>query len=88
MFDIYGTLFISAAGDISFAKKTSPEARKLKRLLQKFNIRKTPRDLIAELIRAIEDEHRRRIFENPAQQLPQSHCLHPFTAGSAHNPII
>ena len=61
MFDIYGTLFISAAGDISLAKKTSPEDRKLQRLLQKFNIRKTPRDLIAELVQAIEDEHRRLI---------------------------
>jgi len=59
MFDIYGTLFISAAGDISVAQKTSPEARKLLHLLQKFNIRKTPQDLIAELYQGIEDEHRK-----------------------------
>jgi putative hydrolase of the HAD superfamily len=59
LFDIYGTLFISGSGDISVAKTTSPEARKLQRLVQKFNIRKTPRDLIEELFRAIEDEHRR-----------------------------
>jgi putative hydrolase of the HAD superfamily len=59
LFDIYGTLFISGSGDISLAKKTSPETRKLQRLVQKFNIRKTPRDLIEELFRAIEDEHRR-----------------------------
>jgi putative hydrolase of the HAD superfamily len=63
MFDVYGTLFISAAGDISVAKKTSPEARKLQRLLQKFNIRKMPRDLIAELVQTIEDEHRRLIAD-------------------------
>ncbi|MGD8881343.1 MAG: HAD family hydrolase [Desulfobacterales bacterium] len=63
MFDIYGTLFISAAGDISVAGKTAPEARKLQRLLQKFKIRKTPRDLTAELVRTIEDEHR-RLIEN------------------------
>ena len=59
LFDIYGTLFISGSGDISVAQKTSPEARKLQRLVQKFNIRKKPRDLIEELYRAIEDEHRR-----------------------------
>ena len=59
LFDIYGTLFISGSGDIRVAQKTSPETRKLQRLVQKFNIRKTPRDLIEELYRAIEDEHRR-----------------------------
>ena len=59
LFDIYGTLFISGSGDISVAQKSSPAARSLQRLLQKFNIRKTPRDLIEELFRAIEDEHRR-----------------------------
>lgn len=61
LFDIYGTLFISAAGDISVAKKTSPEALRLRRLLQKFKIRRTPQDLIAELYRAIEEEHRQLI---------------------------
>jgi putative hydrolase of the HAD superfamily len=59
LFDIYGTLFISGSGDISNAQKTSPASRNLQRLLQKFNIRKTPRDLIEALLRAIEDEHRR-----------------------------
>ena len=59
LFDIYGTLFISASGDISVAKKTSPEAHRLERVLQKFSIRKTPRNLIRELFQAIEDEHRR-----------------------------
>ena len=59
LFDIYGTLFISGSGDISVAQKSSPAARSLQRLLQKFNIRKTPRDLKEGLFRAIEDEHRR-----------------------------
>jgi len=63
MFDIYGTLFISAAGDISVAEKTSPQARGLQGLLQKFDIRKTPQDLIADLVRAIEGEHRRLIAD-------------------------
>ena len=59
LFDIYGTLFISGSGDIGVAQKTSPAARNLQHLVQKFNIRKRPRDLIEELFRAIEDEHRR-----------------------------
>jgi putative hydrolase of the HAD superfamily len=59
LFDIYGTLFISGSGDISVAQKTSPAPRNLQRLLQKFNIRKTPGDLTEELLRAIEEEHRR-----------------------------
>ncbi len=59
LFDIYGTLFISASGDLSIARKTSPEARKLQRLMQKFNINKTPRNLARELYRVIENEHRR-----------------------------
>lgn len=59
MFDIYGTLFISGSGDVGIGKNTSAEARKLQRLLQKFDIRKSPRDLIEKLYRAIENEHRR-----------------------------
>ena len=59
LFDIYGTLFISGSGDISVAKKTSPHARKLQHLRQKFNIRKTPRDLTERLFHTVEDEHRR-----------------------------
>ena len=59
LFDIYGTLFISGSGDISVAQKMSPAARDLQRLLQKFSIPKSPRDLIEELHLAIEDEHRR-----------------------------
>jgi putative hydrolase of the HAD superfamily len=58
LFDIYGTLFISGSGDISVAQKMSPADRNLQHLVQKFNIRKTPRDLTEELFRAIEDEHR------------------------------
>lgn len=58
LFDIYGTLFISGSGDIGLAKKTALEAEKIERLLQKFNIHKTPRGLVTELYKAIEDEHR------------------------------
>ena len=59
LFDVYGTLFISGSGDIGVSKNASPQLRKLERLLQQFNVRKSPRDLIRELFQAIEDEHRR-----------------------------
>lgn len=57
LFDIYGTLFISGSGDIGVSKKVSPQLPKLDRLLQRFDIRKKPGDLIRELSQAIEDEH-------------------------------
>ena len=59
LFDIYGTLFISGSGDIGVSKKASFEVQQIERLLQQFNIRKKPGDLIQELFQAIEDEHRR-----------------------------
>ncbi len=63
LFDIYGTLFISGSGDIGTAKKTALETEKIAHLLQKFNIPKTPRDLVNQLIMAIEDEHQQRLNE-------------------------
>jgi len=59
LFDIYGTLFISGSGDIGVSEKASLQVQKLDHLMQQFNIRKRPRDLIRELFQAIEDEHRR-----------------------------
>jgi putative hydrolase of the HAD superfamily len=58
LFDIYGTLFISGSGDIGIVKKTVVETEKIEYLLQKFSIRKTPRNLVNELVKAIEDKHR------------------------------
>ncbi len=63
LFDIYGTLFISGSGDIGTAKKTALETEKIEHLLHKFNIRKTPRALVNELYKAIEDEHRQLLNE-------------------------
>ena len=59
LFDIYGTLFISGSGDIAVSKKAAPQIQKLDQLLRQFNIRKKPGDLIQELYRVIEAEHRR-----------------------------
>ncbi|MGD2186823.1 MAG: HAD family hydrolase [Desulfobacterales bacterium] len=58
LFDIYGTLFISGSGDIGLPEKTTAEAEKIEGLLQKFNIRKTPRALMNELFEAVDSEHR------------------------------
>jgi len=57
LFDIYGTLFISASGDISLAKQNSPQMEKIKLLLANYEIDKTPRALLNELHRAIEARH-------------------------------
>ncbi len=61
LFDIYGTLFISAAGDISLARQTSPQISKLKDLLAKFEVDISPRRLIETLHQSIEAQHRQRI---------------------------
>lgn len=57
LFDIYGTLFISGAGDISVARKASPQIAKLERLLAKFEVGISPRMLIEQLHRAIDTRH-------------------------------
>jgi putative hydrolase of the HAD superfamily len=57
MFDIYGTLFVSRSGDISISKKESKEAWKVQKLLNKFDIRKTPQALLENLFNEIEKEH-------------------------------
>ena len=56
-FDIYGTLFISGAGDISMARQASPQISKLKKLIAKFEIDVAPRILIEKLRRDIEARH-------------------------------
>ena len=61
IFDIYGTLFISASGDIGIAKKKSPKAyeaaSELEQLLIKFKIRKTRKAVLNDLFAAIEKKH-------------------------------
>lgn len=59
LFDIYGTLFISGSGDIGLARKTSSPSKKLGLLVHKYDVGKSPRDLVAELHDAIELKHRR-----------------------------
>jgi putative hydrolase of the HAD superfamily len=56
-FDIYGTLFISKAGDISMARQRSPQISKLKQLIAKFELDVAPHTLIEKLHHAIEARH-------------------------------
>lgn len=57
LFDIYGTLFISGSGDISLARKNSPETQQLRQLLRKYAIRKMPQTLLNEFYGAVETVH-------------------------------
>ena len=57
MFDIYGTLFISGAGDISISQKKPGKMQGLDKLLKKFGIDKTPKALCKDLFREIEKRH-------------------------------
>ena len=61
LFDIYGTLFISGVGDISTARKISPQISKLNHLLAKFEVKLPPRLLIDKLHQAIKAQHRQLI---------------------------
>ncbi len=57
LFDIYGTLFISASGDISLARKDAPPREAIADLLAKFNVHQTPEELMGALHAAIEFRH-------------------------------
>ena len=57
IFDIYGTLFISASGDIGIAKEKVAEAYELEQLLIKFKIRKTRKAVLNDLFSGIEKKH-------------------------------
>ena len=57
IFDIYGTLFISASGDIGIAKEKVAETYELEQLLIKFKIRKTRKAVLNDLFSGIEKKH-------------------------------
>ena len=57
LFDIYGTLFISASGDISLAEQNSPQMEDINLLLARYKIEKSPPALLDELHHAIEVRH-------------------------------
>ena len=57
MFDIYGTLFISGAGDISISQEKPGKMPGLERMLNQFGIDKKPEALRKDLFREIEKRH-------------------------------
>ncbi len=57
LFDIYGTLFISASGAIGVARKQSQKKQKLEQSVIKYKISKTPDTLLKDLFSAIEKKH-------------------------------
>lgn len=57
LFDIYGTLFISEAGDIGIAKKEPRQIKNLKELLFKFGVNSPPEKILDNLFRAIKKKH-------------------------------
>lgn len=59
LFDIYGTLFISASGDIAAARSESPQGAALAQLLARFRIQEAPEAVLARFFGAIAADHRR-----------------------------
>ncbi len=57
MFDVYGTLFISASGDIGITRQGVQQTEQLKNLLQKFGIRRYPDTVLNDFLAAIDNEH-------------------------------
>ncbi len=57
LFDVYGTLFISASGDISNAQKFAHKSSAVKLLLAKYQVSLSPAQLNDRLFQAIESDH-------------------------------
>lgn len=57
LFDIYGTLFISGSGDISISRKNSTDHIRIKHLLEKHNISRSPEEILHNLHGCIEAHH-------------------------------
>lgn len=59
LFDVYGTLFISASGDISIAREQSRHTQHLINLLDRYQIKKKPKIVLNDFFSAIDVEHKR-----------------------------
>ena len=57
LFDVYGTLFISGSGDISVSQENSPAHDRIKQLLTKYRIRRSPEEILLTLYGSIEARH-------------------------------
>jgi putative hydrolase of the HAD superfamily len=58
LFDVYGTLFISASGDIGIAKTSETTLQQLADLLSRYRIDLPPEEVLQRYYRAIEADHR------------------------------
>ena len=59
LFDVYGTLLVSGAGEIGLLPGNPTGQDRIQELLQRFGIELTPQELRQALVRAIETEHRK-----------------------------
>jgi putative hydrolase of the HAD superfamily len=59
LFDVYGTLFISGSGDISIARHQSRKVQNLKKLLDRYQIKKNPQTVLDDFFTTIDIEHKR-----------------------------
>lgn len=57
LFDVYGTLFISASGDICFTKKFVQETHKIEHLLERFKIKMNAKTLLTNFFNTVEKQH-------------------------------
>lgn len=57
--DIYGTLLISASGDINITRQQSPQLGVLADLLDRYEVQSTPKRLLDDLFATIKKDHRK-----------------------------
>lgn len=77
MLDIYGTLFISASGDIGLTRKESKNTRKLQQLLRKFKIYGSAESIWVDFWGAIQKEHfnlRQSGIDHPEVKIEEIWC--------------
>ena len=59
LFDVYGTLFISAAGDINVARKAAFASKEFRALLHRFDITTPPEKVLESYFSGIRKEHQK-----------------------------
>ncbi len=57
LFDVYGTLLISRAGDISLARQTLPASGQFRTLLSRYDITEDPEQILTRYVAAVTQDH-------------------------------
>lgn len=86
LFDVYGTLFVSASGDIGISKAKDQEHHHLKGLLDKYDLKLTPDKLLQALYARIEEVHgkmRKDGIDFPEVEIDQI-WMHVLQTGDWH----